>query len=798
MNFRLVALTLLVACSCEEDPMMLECTNDTDCVLGSLCVDNMCVVPMDAAIPDAGPPRTDAGLCQEENLCGAMCCNDGEECVDGFQCLPICETTRCGDNGILCCDAGDICLDGVVCAADCAPEETLCGADSNLCCPEGDVCVADACITPGIECANDFDCRDPSLYCEPTIGSCLPTGAGGDMCEVRPEFEEIAVTEEWHFEGVMVGGSLYNQVINSPVVGDVSGDGIPDVVVPFYTGTNWTLPVIVGLSGDTGEPLFTIDRSVAPPDSEGVALANFDDDEALEFVYRIDGGGIRMMDGDGVTELARRDGDNLRGNIEFADFNQDGTPDVVVGCRVYDGRDITNPAMDIIDAGSCPMSGWESPVVADLDGDGQVELTNGNIALNHDGTELWNTEGGGLVAIADLDADGTPEVIIVGAGTVSVKSGATGAMLIGPGGAWHDAEFAIPGGGTGGSPTVADFDGDGLPEIATAGRGNYVVYDPDCFETPMREDGEGGDACAGTEFIRWQTPTQDISSSVTGSSVFDFQGDGIAEVVYNDECFLHIYDGRDGTELLMDPIPNSSRTGFEYPIVVDVDADGNSEIVVVANNDQAVIRDFCPAAYSETFGVEIADLPPEYAAGTAGVFVYGDAFDSWVPTRPIWNQYSYHVTNTSDFGEVPAMEADNWTTPGLNNYRQNVQGEGIFNAPNLQAELEAAGECSAGAIRLSAIVRNQGSRGVPAGISVEFWRTDVDPEVLIGTAVTTGPLLPGGRERVTVTAMDVPTDVDLMFEVRIDPAVAPETGDAIECVEDDNSAVATDMCPGLL
>lgn len=773
-----------------------ECTRDMDCpVLGAVCIDNRCVTTTDGGILDTGGGgRNDAGVCLDENICGAMCCGDAEECVDGFQCLPVCETTRCGDNGILCCDAGDICLDGVVCAADCAAEETLCGADSSLCCPAGDVCIADACTTPGIECTNDFDCRDPSLYCEPTIGNCLPTGAGGDTCEVRPEFDEIAVTEEWHFEGVMVGSTLYNQVISSPVVGDVSGDGIPDVLVPVYAGTSWTTPVIVALSGDTGAVLFTIDRSVAPPDGEGIALANFDDDEALEFVYRVDGGGIRMMDGDG-TEIARRTGSDVRGTIELADFDQDGTPDVVVGCRVYNGLDISSAAMDIIDGGTCAAGGWESPVVADLDGDGQVELTNGNVALNHDGSTLWSTSGGGLVAVADLNGDEMPEVIIINGGTIRVKAGIDGSVLIGPGGAWHDATFSIPGGGSGGSPTVADFDGDGLPEIATAGRGAYVVYDPDCFETPMRA---GGDDCPSTDFIRWQTPTQDISSSVTGSSVFDFQGDGVAEVIYNDECFLHIYDGRDGTELLMEPLPNSSRTGYEYPIVVDVDADGNSEIVVVANNDQAVGRDNCPSAYAEAFGVPVGDLPSEFARGTVGVFVYGDAFDRWVPTRPIWNQYSYHVTNTSDFGEVPAMERDNWTVAGLNNYRQNVQGEGIFNAPNLQAELEAAGECSARAIRLSAIVRNQGSRGVPAGITIEFWRTDEAPEVLVGSAVTRGPLLPGGSERVTVSAMDVPTDVDLMFEVRVDPAMAPDVGEAIECIEDDNSAVATDMCPGLV
>jgi len=697
---------------------------------------------------------------------------------------------------MLCCDAGDICLDGVVCAADCAADEALCGVDSDVCCPAGDVCLDDACATPGELCEDDFDCRDAALYCEPTIGRCLAT-PGDPACEVRPEFDRIELVEEWHFDQVDVAGTIYDQVISAPVVGDVSGDGVPDVVVPVYRGTDWDNPVIVGLSGDDGRLLFTIPRATGlSPEGEGIALANFDPgDPALELVYRLDAGGIRMMDGDGVTELSIRSGPNARGTVEVADFNHDGVPDVVVGCRVYDGVDISDAGLDIVAGGTCAAGGWEAPVVADLDGDGEVELTNGLLALNHDGSTLWSGGFGGNVAIADLDADGAPEVVSIASGQVRVLAGDTGTMLIGPGGTWHDGTFSIPGGGSGGPPTVADFDGDGLPEISTAGRGFYAVFDPDCFATPSRA---GGDPCATTDFLRWQAPTQDLSSSVTGSSVFDFQGDGVAEVIYNDECFLHIYDGTDGTDILMDPIPNSSRTAFEYPIVVDVDADGNSEIVVVANNDQAVGRDDCPDAYAAAFGVPVSALPPEYARGTHGVFVYGDARDRWVPTRPIWNQYSYHVSNVTSSGDIPPTEIDNWTTPGLNNYRQNVQGTGIFNAPNLTATLDAAGMCSAGSILLSAVVRNEGTRGVAAGITVEFWRTDVMPAELVGSANTLTPLLPGGSERITVTVSDVPVDVDLDYEVRIDPAMPPEPGDAIECIEDDNVATATDMCPGLM
>src|SRR3546814_3228283 len=83
----------------------------------------------------------------------------------------------------------------------------------------------------------------------------------------------------------------------------------------------------------------------------------------------------------------------------------------------------------------------------------------------------------------------------------------------------------------GGPPTVADFDGDGRPEVGTAGRTHYVVFDPD-------EDGD--------DSVLWTNETIDISSAVTGSTVFDFDNDGSAEVVYRDEQNLYIRNGSDG------------------------------------------------------------------------------------------------------------------------------------------------------------------------------------------------------------------------------------------------------------
>ena len=76
--------------------------------------------------------------------------------------------------------------------------------------------------------------------------------------------------------------------------------------------------------------------------------------------------------------------------------------------------------------------------------------------------------------------------------------------------------------------------------------------------------------------ILWTRPTQD-TSMVTGSSVFDFEHDGKAEVVYGDECYTRVYDGTVGTTLF--EAPNPSCTVHETPVIADVDKDGRADDV---------------------------------------------------------------------------------------------------------------------------------------------------------------------------------------------------------------------------
>ena len=129
---------------------------------------------------------------------------------------------------------------------------------------------------------------------------------------------------------------------------------------------------------------------------------------------------------------------------------------------------------------------------------------------------------------------------------------------------------------------------------------------------------------------------------MTGSSVFDFNGDGAAEVVYNDECYFRIYEGKTGK--VYQRLDSQSRTRIENPVVADVDNDGNAEIVYSGSNARS----------------EHCATPSPTPVLLDGVNVIGDPSDGWISARRIWNQHAYHVTNVHEDGSIPLNEVPNW------------------------------------------------------------------------------------------------------------------------------------------
>ncbi|GAB5546275.1 MAG: hypothetical protein SangKO_060350 [Sandaracinaceae bacterium] len=731
----------LAGCDCSGSTDR-PCDTTADCLAGEVCVDALCRPEPDAGPqPDAPAPPPDTGTdsgnrCESMVLCGTppACCAVGDECIEG-SCLPACAS-------------------GV-----------RCGADRTVCCGDAQVCVSDACVDPGDACTDSFECPMGS-FCEPTLGRCLPQ-FDPVTCETTPVFGDFAPVVEWSAQTATDVPTCMHGV-SAPIVVDLTGDGVPEIVANFACDEDWQIGVLRAFSGVDGSPVWTVsDPALRTNGRAGIAGGDLDGDGRPEVVAVLQTGVNRMVafddDGTLLWQSHRADGSPYVGSVvngapSLADLDQDGSPEIIFGAAVLDatGELLWERDTGVQEGTNSGYTGGIS-AVADIDLDGAPEVVSGRRAYEADGTPLWATTSipDGYPAIAQFDADPQPEVVLVASGNLYLLDGLTGAVEWGP--------IAQPGGGRGGPPTIADFDGDGLPEIGVAGAASYSVYDP--------TEPSG---------VLWSRTTQDVSSNATGSSVFDFEGDGAAEVVYADECFVRVYRGADGMVLV--EIPNSSATIHEYPLVADVDADGNSEIVIVANDRHTSLPAQCRG------------IDPAWDGQREGLFVYGDMRDLWVRTRRIWNQHAYHVTNVTATGGVPRTEMDNWSTPGLNNYRQNTQGEGVFNAPDLKVlALEVLLDGCPESATLRARITNEGSLGAPAGVQVSFYEGSPDMRgALLGTVPTTVPLLPGATTVVELADVALAGAPPYAFTAVVDDD-GSDVGAVTECDEDDNASGIGDL-----
>jgi len=267
----------------------------------------------------------------------------------------------------------------------------------------------------------------------------------------------------------------------------------------------------------------------------------------------------------------------------------------------------------------------------------------------------------------------------------------------------------------GGPPTIADFDGDGLPEIGVASQSAYSVWKP------------------GKGWI-WSSATYDCSAN-TGSSVFDFEGKGQATVVYSDQCSFHVFDGKSGEALISEP--NSSCTAYEMPIVADIDGSGRAKVLVPNNN---------VCKYPCNWGRQDQHY-------NVGLKALKSPNDKWVNTRSVWNQHTYHVTNVNLDGTLPFPEPNSWAKDKSNSYRQNVQGQGMFSSPDLSVcavDVDMS-TCRSGPAKASAVVYNGGALAAAPGVTVDFYAVLENGQTgHIGQAKTTRTLQPGDSEPVSV------------------------------------------------
>ncbi len=449
-----------------------------------------------------------------------------------------------------------------------------------------------------------------------------------------------------------------------------------------------------------------------------------------------------------------------------------------------------------------------------------------------------NAQRDGFCAVADIlgvdpvlapsptnPLDGNPEVVLINEGTLLVLEGATGTLR---------RSISLGAGTDGGAPNVDDFDGDGFPEVGSAFGTSYFVVDlqdtttecpawpsvlddaisltgpqsnpprtPPMMGCATDADCEAvtpGTTCNETtaECIclhnGWKRKTEDDSSRVTGSSVFDFNGDGGAEVIYNDECFFRIYDGLTASVLFKEA--SESRTRIEYPVVADVDNDGNAEIVFATSNESG----FCSVGGSYDYN--------------NGIEVWGDPSDTWVSARRIWNEHAYHVTNVTEGGSILAPEPESWKVYNgriYDTYRSNPRSYGI--APDLvvgAVQFSSVGD-SCGAlgdvIDITFEIANVGDLRVGPGIVIQFegtWNALSLTETLYADLATMTPLEvvlqsslePGDSILLTVTydaTQNTPGTLPDVVNV-----IADATSAASECNETNNELAEPVVAPNAL
>ena len=466
--------------------------------------------------------------------------------------------------------------------------------------------------------------------------------------------------------------------------------------------------------------------------------------------------------------LAPGGGDQISGNgvgtlSAIADIDLDGVPEIVTGNNAYKlEKDASSPTgytcRALFGVGvrmsnkppNCPYGSTKSSSTGQ-----QVCLCPGGFEdFCPDGfPALANFAGYGLPMGIKPD-DKHPQIVVATHGFLSIHDW-TGGILLNPvplpASTHPDCQKES---NMGGAPTIADFDGDGLPEVGIAAQGAYVVWKP------------------GKGFI-WQSQTFDCSSA-TGSSVFDFEGKGNASVVYSDQCWFHVYDGKTGATLVKEK--NASCTAYEMPIVADIDGSGRAKVLVPNSNICNYTCDW-PGPNGEISG-----------SSYLGLKALRSPSDKWVNTRSVWNQHAYHVTNVNVDGTLPFPEPNSWDPGQSNSYRQNVQGQGVFSSPDLSiCEVDPdLTNCMSGGGSVSATVYNGGATPARPGVQVDFFADLASGSVLIGSGTTKTTLQPGASEKVTVPWSAPPQNAATAVRAVADPN--QKVGD---CHFENNSASST-------
>ena len=414
---------------------------------------------------------------------------------------------------------------------------------------------------PGVL-ANDADAEGAALTAirggDPALGTLSTFNANGSFTYVAPATDPrppFAVTARPLTRSIYI-----NDVYTSPVIGDLNGDGFPDLVYDWFNQNH------TAISGSDGSILWQADRTLINGcfDWLGVSVhrlvADIDDDGQPEYVYFSQcGGEIRLVaaDHNGHTKWVAPSATHRY--LAIACFYGNGYCPPEAAPVAYDTFGRVSPSVARLTPNSRPVILFRRTVTADA----------GNtLSPTPEGPLAYHSYGCALVTGKETDmATGCRATFIV-----STVDGSVQQVLTAP--TRHVDGSGLTNAGPFASdfqpPFTADLDGDGQVEIISGSDVWRLVN--------------------GQWTLAWQTAAEPAQVAVA-----DLDGDGRAEVVhfhvregmgpYNGEPLpgfsgFIVYNA-DGVEQRRIPLQPASMSG--YLTIADVDGDVTPELLITAN-----------------------------------------------------------------------------------------------------------------------------------------------------------------------------------------------------------------------
>ena len=285
-------------------------------------------------------------------------------------------------------------------------------------------------------------------------------------CVVAPGIDTFSAHLKWNrSEYSHAVAPLVGPLLDSNADGRFDANDTPVVLVMGYTGL---LPdrsdgILAAYNGSSGSLLWTA-QSPAMWAGTTPAIGDLDGDGVPEIIGIAQQGGVQALRPDGSLKWQgeivafQSFPTNKYGQVALADLDGDGLSEIVVGPYAFSHQG------DLLWHGTAAGSSLYGSMPVDLDLDGDLEIVDGNAAFDHTGSLLWqNTEvpRSGRTAIADLLGGPRPEIVVADLGRVYLLS-ADGELI------WQRYVPAVTpyvsqhGGGT---PAIGDIDADGELEI---------------------------------------------------------------------------------------------------------------------------------------------------------------------------------------------------------------------------------------------------------------------------------------------------------------------------------------------